>query len=349
MIKNKFLSLLLAATMLGAAAVSVSSCSSDRDDNNDPAPQYNVAGTWFAEYDAAGIVGGGGQMAYSRLITACTFNVGGTGTWYKVMLTNDSSDPIALDGGVEHGGFTYSVGTDGKITCKLTWSQAPSYYPSTLTFAVSGDIIKGQEGTVDYDMKKASDYRKAWIAEWDKRFNGGGNYGPSSGGKIVATTADIGKVIGTDGKIYRNVAAATSAGTLATAMIAYVGSETGDATYNHGLAIALSDEGGKMTFGTAQYICEEKAKYEGALWCVPNNDQWKQMFKTNGGDEESCTGLNAAITAAGGEALPEEYFYWSSTAISNTYVSLLVLEDEIASFGRAPIVYQVPLRACLAF
>ena len=77
--KNRFLSLLLSATMLGAAAVSVSSCS-DSDDNNEPASQYNVAGTWFAEYDAAGIVGGGGQMAYSRLITACTFNAGGTGT-----------------------------------------------------------------------------------------------------------------------------------------------------------------------------------------------------------------------------------------------------------------------------
>jgi hypothetical protein len=35
--KNRFLSLLLSATMLGTAAVSVSSCS-DSDDNNDPAP-----------------------------------------------------------------------------------------------------------------------------------------------------------------------------------------------------------------------------------------------------------------------------------------------------------------------
>lgn len=346
--KNRFLSLLLSATMLGAAAVSVSSCS-DSDDNNEPAPQYNVAGTWFAEYDAAGIVGGGGQMAYSRLITACTFNVGGTGTWYKVMLTDDSGDPIALDGGAEHGDFTYSVGTDGKITCKLTWSQAPSYYPSSLTFTASGGIIKGQEGTVSYDMKKASDYMKAWIAEWDKRLKGGGNSGPNSGGAIVATTADVGKVIGTDGKIYRNVAAASTAGTLATAMIAYVGSQTGDATYNHGLAIALSEEGGNVNFATAKSICEEKVKYAGAKWCVPDNDQWKQMFKTNGGDEVSSTGLSAAITAAGGEALPEDYFYWSSTVINDSYVSLLVLEEEIARFERAPKSMRTRLRACLVF
>ena len=346
--KNKFLSLLLSATMLGAAAVSVSSCS-DSDDNNEPALQYNVAGTWFAEYDAAGIVGGGGQMAYSRLITACTFNAGGTGTWYKVMLTDDSGDPIALDGGAEHGDFTYSVGTDGKITCKLTWSQAPSYYPSSLTFTASGDIIKGQEGTVSYDMKKASDYMKAWIAEWDKRLKGGGNSGPNSGGAIVATTADVGKVIGTDGKIYRNVAAASNAGTLATAMIAYVGSQTGDATYNHGLAIALSEEGGKVIFDTAKSICEEKVKYAGAKWCVPDTDQWKQMFKANGGDELRSTGLSAAITAAGGEALPEDYFYWSSTFLMTDCYSLLVLDLDIASFERAHKLMRTYLRACLVF
>ena len=344
---KKIMNWVLAATLVCGASVFIS-CG-DSDDNNDAALQYNVTGTWYAEYDAAGMVGGGGQMAYSRLITACTFNDDGTGTWYKVMLTDDSSDPIALDGGATHGGFTYSIGADGKMTCKLTWSQAPSYYPSTLTFAASSDIIKGQEGTVGYDMKKASDYMKAWIAEWDKRLNGGGNYDQNSGGTIVATTADVGKVIGTDGKIYRNVAAATNAGTLATAMIAYVGSETGDATYNHGLAIALSDEGGKMPFARAKSICEGKAKYEGAKWCVPNNDQWKQMFKANGGDEENSTGLSNAINAAGGEALPEDYFYWSSTVIDNNNVSLLVLEEESATFRRAKTNGPFYLRACLAF
>ena len=346
--KNNFLSLLLSATMLGAAAVSVSSCS-DSDDKNDPAPQYNVAGTWFAEYDAAGIVGGGGQMAYTHLLTACTLNNDGTGTWYKFMLTDESGEPIALDGGAGHGDFTYSVGTDGKITCKLTWSQAPSYYPSTLTFAASGDIIKGQEGAMAYDMKKASENMKAWIDEWDSELNDGSNAPRHSGTTFSATTADIGKVIGTDGKIYRNAAAATSAGTQATAMIAYVGSETGDATYNHGLAIALSEEDSEMNYTEAVSACARKDKYAGALWCVPNDDQWKQMFKANGGDELRSTGLSAAITAAGGEALPEGYYYWSSTILKTDYFSLLVLEEEIARFGLIHKSMRTCLRACLVF
>lgn len=344
--KNRLLSLLLMAAMTVASAVTLSSCS-DNDSSSDLALKYNVAGTWYAQFDADGTVGGS-QMQYNRLITACTFNDDGTGTWYKFMLTDESGEPIALDGGTGHGDFTYSVGTDGKITCRLTWSQAPSYYPSTLTFAASGDIIKGQEGTVAYDMKKASENMKAWITDWDSELNNGSNAPRRSGATIAATTADVGKVIGTDGKIYRNAAAATSAGTVATAMIAYVGSQTGNATYNHGLAIALTEEADKMNYSSAVSTCSRKDKYAGALWCVPNDDQWKQMFKANGGDEESIAGLNAAITAAGGTAESDGY-YWSSTVINDNYVSLMVFDECVVFFKHANTGAWLPFRACLVF
>lgn len=62
------------------------------------------------------------------------------------------------------------------------------------------------------------------------------------GHPISATTADLGKIIGKNGQIYENVEAATTSGTSAVAMIAYVGDQTGElAPYNHGLAIALND------------------------------------------------------------------------------------------------------------
>ena len=56
-----------------------------------------------------------------------------------------------------------------------------------------------------------------------------------------ATAEDLGKVIGIDGKIYNNVDAAQAAGTTGVAMIVYVGSATGEASYTHGLALALKD------------------------------------------------------------------------------------------------------------
>ena len=60
---------------------------------------------------------------------------------------------------------------------------------------------------------------------------------------LSLTSADIGKVLGANGCIYANATAATTAGTAAEAMIAYVGSATGEEAYNftHGLALALSD------------------------------------------------------------------------------------------------------------
>jgi hypothetical protein len=57
-----------------------------------------------------------------------------------------------------------------------------------------------------------------------------------------ATAEDLGKIVGADGNIYDDAAAATTAGTTAVAMIAYVGSDAETSTtYNHGLALALED------------------------------------------------------------------------------------------------------------
>ena len=61
----------------------------------------------------------------------------------------------------------------------------------------------------------------------------------------LITSPVKGQVIGNDGKNYADADAATLAGAIAVAMIAYVGSNNGEAApYNHGLAIALSDANG---------------------------------------------------------------------------------------------------------
>lgn len=57
----------------------------------------------------------------------------------------------------------------------------------------------------------------------------------------AATAGDLGKVIGANGCIYDDAAAATAAGTTALALICYVGSDASNAPYNHGLALALMD------------------------------------------------------------------------------------------------------------
>ena len=189
--KNRFLSLLLAAVMTAAAALTLSSCKSDENSENSekPAPsKYDVTGTWLAEVEAPGTVGGGGKMTYDHLVTACTFNSDGTGTWYRFMLTNDSGNPIALDGGAGHGDFTYSVGADGQIACRLTGSQAPAYYPASLALTLSNDTIAGREGNVAYKMSRASDIMARWITVWDRRLHGGGNSDETTGDIVDLST-----------------------------------------------------------------------------------------------------------------------------------------------------------------
>ena len=84
-----------------------------------------------------------------------------------------------------------------------------------------------------------------------------------------ATTEDIGKIIGADGKIYATKEAAEAAGITAVAMIAYVGNDAEtNSTYKHGLALALKDVSGTKTWCSkydatclsTQYSSESAAK-----------------------------------------------------------------------------------------
>ena len=69
-----------------------------------------------------------------------------------------------------------------------------------------------------------------------------------------ATAEDLGKVIGADGNIYDDADAATAAGTTSMAKIMYVGSDAETSTtYNHGLALALSD------VSEGQYWCDQSS------------------------------------------------------------------------------------------
>ena len=169
-----------------------------------------------------------------------------------------------------------------------------------------------------------------------------------------ATTADLGKIAGADGNIYNTKAAAEAAYTQAVAMIAYVGSETDHAAYKHGLAIALADEDGLTNWSTAESTCEAKNTSTGvanASWMLPSKDQWKAMFKANGGDEGWYTGLNTALATAGGDSskLQEFASYWSSTPYGKDEAWRVYPTQGVASWynyywGGAP-----RTRACLVF
>ena len=122
---------------------------------------------------------------------------------------------------------------------------------------------------------------------------------------LTLTSPTVGQVIGSDGKNY--AAASVPAGVTKVAMIAYVSG-------SNGLAIALSDESTTMNWSTATTTAAAHTPvFTNGTWKLPSQDEWKNMFKAFGGNESSYSGLQTAITNAGGTALQHDKDYWSST------------------------------------
>ncbi len=169
----------------------------------------------------------------------------------------------------------------------------------------------------------------------------------------VITDPAVGQIIGSDGKNYAADATLPS-GVTAVAMIAYLGNGS-DCT--NGLAIALADESGTMTWSAAGTACSGKTAVTGGTWRLPSIKDWQNMFIGCGASgtvsdspsSMSYSGLASKLSTAGGTAL-QSGIYWSSTENSpGSYAWDLGFADSRAYFhivneGDADLV-----RACLAF
>ena len=179
---------------------------------------------------------------------------------------------------------------------------------------------------------------------------------PAATSKSVTslTTNEIGWRIGSDGNAYSPGILPT--GVTAVAMVAYVGSETDEvAPKNHGLAIALSDEASKMNWNQAMSETGAAAhtpSITGYSWKLPSRENWENMFNANGGNAESHTGLDAALTSVGGYVLLQGQEYWSSTRVTGTYdrVTIYINSTGAATASQRTDISGVPyVRACFAF
>lgn len=178
------------------------------------------------------------------------------------------------------------------------------------------------------------------------------------------TTDYIGSVVGANGYVYPNANAATTAGTTAVAMIAYVGSAS---NCTHGLAIALTDENGgnAMLKDNAQSFIDKKSNvtYDEnpadetpavivGTWRLPYVNDWKYMFIGcgNGANIDDTTVnytcFNAKLFTAirdviGGTTIGSGTYYWNGS--SCTHFEEINVTPNWGDPGSAK------LRACLAF
>ena len=164
-----------------------------------------------------------------------------------------------------------------------------------------------------------------------------------------ATAEDKGKLIGADGNIYDTKDEVEDAGATAVAKIIYIG-PTGHDTYNHGLALALTDERGGMTWGAAIDACSAKntsTPVTGATWLLASKDQWNYMMGADGAG--SYAALRDGFSSVGGSNLLWGTWdeYWSSSE-SNTsdgwHYSFYA--DFWTTVNKG---YEKRVRACLAF
>ena len=254
--------------------------------------------------------------------------------------------PVGTDDGIDDATATYSDGDICLQSITARIAAAPTYAvefaegteeSDKWTASPNADVEKGETVTVTYTGSK-----KVIGVKAEKKAGAAGIVNPV-----------VGQIIGSDGKNY-DANATLPDGVTAAAMIAYVSG-------SNGLALALTDISDYYTWDnsapsnngkTAPEICSAlntSKAVTGGTWKLPSQDEWKQMFSANGGNEGSYTGLNTAIGNAGGTALLENDDYWSSSEVDESYAWLVNLADGNASWNTYGKHYSRCVRACLAF
>ena len=229
--------------------------------------------------------------------------------------------------------------TDG-VTRVIATLNATNPGPNSIGAGRGGQCGKITIGGTEY--WDGSDYQ-----------NGGDTYltqstitYPASAYLMAATAngADKGKLICTDGHMH---AYGTDAGCTKprVAKIFYVGT-TGHATYTHGLALALADEGG-MQWGAACTACNTtkntSTPVTDATWLLASKDQWDYMISSAGGYGALCDGFENV----GGTNMVHEK-YWSSTEKSASQAYCCNFGMDVWDYEDF-VGYVLFVRACLAF
>ena len=168
-------------------------------------------------------------------------------------------------------------------------------------------------------------------------------------------TIEIGKLIGQNGCIYANAAAATSAGTTAAGMIAYIGSAS---NCTNGLAIALADDGDKSLEGATNAAAAKNRStglpVVGGTWRVPTKADWEHMLTACGDNYDepnwTTTGLRGKLQTVSADIVMGNS-YWANTPSSSGHSYVLSFGNPTGAYFQGGIVNteEHKVRAVLAF
>ena len=225
--------------------------------------------------------------------------------------------------------------------------------PTSATSELYVAIPEFSDETVSLTATVGSDtytYQKANVT-----FANGVYYSISVNLVRIPNAGDIGKIIGSDGRIY-NADAPKPDLVDYIAMIAYIGNASDCA---HGLAIALTDDT-DATFTTAG---ENAANHTptptglvGCTWRLPSKTDWENMFTecaksgdgNTSGSDWTIAGFIEKLNACGGN-LATGNNYWTSTTSSGGNGYCISIGETSASIQSTDKTNTFKARAVLAF
>ncbi len=207
-----------------------------------PSDAANKSVSWTSSATAIATVDNTGKVtavsAGTATITVKTADGGKTATCAvtvttKVIPVTGISIEEGATAEVEEGktvALTAKVQPDNATDKTLTWTSSNKAIATVADGVVTG-VAAGQAVIT----AKAGD-KEATCTVTVKRPE------PVDGKSMKEVTADdLGKLIGLDGKVYPSILSAVASGTVASAVIVYVGSETAEGSFTHGLAMSMRD------------------------------------------------------------------------------------------------------------
>ena len=243
--------------------------------------------------------------------------------------------------------LTITIGTDNFVITHAATSELFAALPAISGEAVSFTATGSDSKT--YTCSKASVTFSA--GKYYQSIIKMAEAAPAAATGHALSASAVGEVVGTDGMAY-DVADKDNlpTGVTAAGMVAY---QSG----SNGLVIALADEASTMNWSTANGASGAAAHtptVTGQTWKLPSQAEWQQMFSANGGNQDSYTGLNTALAAAGGDSskLQESAHYWSSSEDNpgvDAYFVSLVSGYGYAYWSSDDEDVDFRVRACLAF
>jgi len=301
--KQKIFAVLAAAVLLlGMTGCSKEDNPASTDIN---AQEQSLVGLWWDEYEHADVTEDG--MPFSRVLLAVKVNANHTGCIYLGVFDDTSDEPLAVYGGPDNAGFTWSLLADGRIQLgdpvtgetyalarALTRADSNSYgdnmtnVANTSMTATNGNVTV-TNGNQTNTLAKADAGKTAEI---------GNTLSIQAKGHALSASA-VGEVVGSDGLAYGlNDKDNLPEGVTAAGVVTYKSGNTGYVVALHNCSSVYNWYQRRSGLGTVTAVA-------GYTWVLGRMKDYKPAL-TN-----QWTTAKEYIAAAGGTPLSKDRYYWA--------------------------------------